>query len=169
MPGLFVGMKIAAVLSMHGGATMKSDGFTLIELMIVVAIIAILAAIALPAYQIYVARAQVAEALNLTNGLSPRILEQYWQDNSCPGSGTDGVPVASEVNGKYVASVTAGGTGTPTGGCTITARMRTSGISAGLAGKQLVLTLSNPGGSSTWTCTSNAAQRYLPNRCTSSP
>ena len=57
----------------------KQQGFTLIELMIVVAIIGILAAIAIPAYQDYTIRAQVSEGLNLTGGAKAAVTE-YWQD-----------------------------------------------------------------------------------------
>ena len=88
---------------------MKSvqKGFTLIELMIVIAIIGILAAIAIPAYQNYTIRAQVTEGLSLASGLKTDI-EQYYSDSgnwptSLPSMSSQGV---SAVTGKYVKSVT---------------------------------------------------------------
>ena len=142
-------------------------GFTLIELMIVVAIIGILAAIAIPAYQDYIARAQMSEALSLASGLKTAVSEVYSQDGTCPANGSAGIAAATAINGKYVASVTAAGTGTATGGCTITAAMKASGVSTGIKSKNLVLTMSTTaaGGSNTWACTSSAAQKYLPKSC----
>ncbi|RYY79689.1 MAG: pilin [Moraxellaceae bacterium] len=143
-------------------------GFTLIELMIVVAIIGILAAIAIPAYQDYIARAQMSEAMTLASGLKGAVAEVYSQDGSCPANGANGIAAASAISGQYVTSVTTAGTGVSTGGCTITALMKSSGVSTGIQGKNLVLTMTNAGGSNTWACTSNAEQKYLPKACTGS-
>src|SRR5690606_34663393 len=89
---------------------MKSaqKGFTLIELMIVVAIIGILAAIAIPAYQDYTIRAQVTEGLNLASDLKASIGELYADRGTGAGinSGDDGLPNATDKAGKYVASIT---------------------------------------------------------------
>ncbi|OEC92135.1 prepilin-type N-terminal cleavage/methylation domain-containing protein [Acinetobacter sp. YK3] len=150
---------------------MKSmqKGFTLIELMIVVAIIGILAAIAIPAYQDYIARAQMSEAMTLASGVKGAVSEVFAQDGTCPTNGANGIAAATDINGKYVLSVTTGGTAAATGGCTITALMRSSGTSTGIQGKNLVLTLGNANaGSNTWTCSSNAAQKYVPKACTGS-
>ncbi|EMU2827667.1 pilin [Neisseria gonorrhoeae] len=82
-------------------------GFTLIELMIVIAIVGILAAVALPAYQDYTARAQVSEAILLAEGQKSAVTEYYlnhgiWPENNDKA----GVASPSDIKGKYVESVT---------------------------------------------------------------
>jgi len=135
--------------------------------MIVVAIIGILAAVAIPAYQDYVARAQMSEAMVLADGLKTAVAENYAQDGACPASGASGIPTSTNVNGKYVASVETAGTGTAAGGCTITATMRGAGlVSTGIVGATLTLTMTNATGALTWACTSTAAQKYVPKACT---
>jgi type IV pilus assembly protein PilA len=142
------------------------QGFTLIELMIVVAIIGILAAVALPAYQDYLARAQMSEALVLADGLKSTVSDIYGQDGSCPANGgTTGIAASTNISGKYVLSVTTAGTGTATGGCTIQAAMRSSGVSTDIQSKTLTLTMTNSGGALSWKCDSTAAQKYVPKAC----
>jgi type IV pilus assembly protein PilA len=83
---------------------MNHKGFTLIELMIVVAIIGILAAIAIPQYQNYVARAQVAEAFSLASGAKTAVAEHYMTTGSFPDD-NEAAGLASAITGKYVESV----------------------------------------------------------------
>ncbi|ENV6256370.1 pilin, partial [Neisseria gonorrhoeae] len=81
-------------------------GFTLIELMIVIAIVGILAAVALPAYQDYTARAQVSEAILLAEGQKSAVTEYYLNHGKWPeNNDSAGVASASKIIGKYVQKV----------------------------------------------------------------
>jgi type IV pilus assembly protein PilA len=91
-------------------------GFTLIELMIVVAIIGILAAIAIPAYQDYVIRSQVSEGLAMAAAAKVSVAEYYANKGSWPGDNSAaGLGSAADIQGKYVESIEVG-----SGGITIT-------------------------------------------------
>ncbi|ENX9526417.1 pilin, partial [Neisseria gonorrhoeae] len=82
-------------------------GFTLIELMIVIAIVGILAAVALPAYQDYTARAQVSEAILLAEGQKSAVTEYYLNHGKWPeNNDSAGVASSDKIKGKYVESVT---------------------------------------------------------------
>ena len=132
------------------------QGFTLIELMIVVAIIGILAAVAIPAYTDYLARAQVSEAMTLTSGIKTPLTE-FINDNGI-------VPTIGQLNatstGKYVSSITIGGTATAP---TITAQFKSTNVSTGLRGKTLILEGTDFG--SNWNCTSALDDKLLPSAC----
>jgi type IV pilus assembly protein PilA len=83
------------------------QGFTLIELMIVVAIIGILAAIAIPAYQDYTIRAQVSEGMNLAAAAKAAVAETFLNTGVAPATRTAAgmSPNAADTTGKYVSSV----------------------------------------------------------------
>ena len=135
-------------------------GFTLIELMIVVAIIGILAAIALPAYQDYTARAQMSEALILADGQKGAVTEYYADKGVFPGSNASaGIAAASDISGKYVAQVAVGHSGV------ITASMKASQVAAGIASATLSLTPTASSGAVKWACTSSAQNKYVPAAC----
>lgn len=109
-------------------------GFTLIELMIVIAIIAILAAIAIPAYQHYIARAQASEALTITSGLKTDIINYWDQNGAVPASSTTVFSSATNMSGKYVAKVAVAAGGE------ITATMKATGVSKALQSANIYLT-----------------------------
>ena len=132
------------------------QGFTLIELMIVVAIIGILAAVALPAYQDYTVRAKVSELLLAASNAKVAVSEFAQSEDTLTGSGT-GLTIATD--GQYVSSgsVSANGVITVTG--TAAALGADSDVSLTLSP-----TLANSG-VVTWDCTSSSAAKYLPATC----
>lgn len=136
-------------------------GFTLIELMIVVAIIGILAAVAIPAYQDYIARSQVSEAISLTAGGKTPMSEYYADKGIWPAAASD---VMGTTSGKYVSGISiTTGAGT-SGNLALTATMQTSNVNSAITGGTLILGTTDGGKS--WSCTDGTIlAKYKPASC----
>lgn len=140
----------------------KYQGFTLIELMIVVAIIGILAAIAIPAYQDYIARSQVSEAVQLSAGGKTPLAEFYSDKGRWP---MEALSVMGNTEGKYTSVVTiTAGAGLTGQGLTLEATMRSTGVNKNIQAKTLNLTTAN--GGARWGCSAGTiSSKYLPGAC----
>jgi len=138
---------------------LKQGGFTLIELMIVVAIIGVLASIAVPQYQNYTARAQASEGLSVTAGVRADIAEQYSLTGSMPAQAniaiSDSDSAIAGINGRYVEKAEYNGTDT----ITITFK----GTSA-LGANTMLLKTTNP--QEGWKCEAGTiSENHVPAGC----
>lgn len=136
----------------------QQSGFTLIELMIVVAIIGILAAVAIPAYQDYIARSQMSEPVSLMGGAKTSVEEYYGDKGTFPTTSvltTNGV----RLSGKYTASIASDGASV------LTATMKAAGsVNAKIAAATVTMTYNTTTG--VWTCAPGTVDvKYLPAAC----
>lgn len=139
---------------------MKQQGFTLIELMIVIAILGILAAIAIPTYQDYMIRAKVSEGVNVMSAAKASVADYYESHNAFPTNNT-AAGVTSVVT-SYVNSLTVG-----TGGAIDASIATFTGIGSS-ATLHIVLTPTTTSGAIMWKCTntgSTGTSKYVPSTC----
>ncbi|MEF3083831.1 pilin [Luteimonas sp. SMYT11W] len=135
-----------------------SRGFSLIELMIVVAIIALLAAIAIPSYQEYVVRGQVAEGFSLAEDARIAVVTFHAEQQGYPAGNLDaGLSAPGSIAGRYVTAVEL----RPGGQVEITFGNRAS---ARIQGQTLSMTMTDEGGSLHWTC-AGLSKHYVPSAC----
>ena len=140
------------------------QGFTLIELMIVVAIIGILAAIAIPAYQDYTIRAQVSEGLSLSAGAKAAVAEYFQDQGTWPANNTiAGVEQPANIVGKYVSGVDVADN-------VITVSYANADTNDNIDGAELDMTATNNNGSISWACSDGGAaetlqDKWLPAAC----
>ncbi|MFZ5555417.1 MAG: pilin [Pseudomonadota bacterium] len=133
-------------------------GFSLIELMIVVAIIGILSAVALPSYQDYAARAQVSESLELMMGYKPSLSEWYADTGVWP---TSLGSLLGTSTGRYVGSIVGSGSGSD---YTLTATMKSTDVNMLVRGTTVTLVTTD--GGRNWDCTGGSVPRRLrPSTC----
>jgi len=139
--------------------TKKNTGFTLIEMMIVVAIIGILAAIAIPQYQNYIARSQASEIISLL-GNAKTLLENEASQNSKFPTTAELNSVGIRTSGKYLEKMES-----DQANSLITAYFKTTGVSAPLSGKTIVYERDTNGG---WVCRADLGtteRKFLPKTC----
>lgn len=138
----------------------NQHGFTLIELMIVVAIVGILAAVAIPAYMDYTIRSQIAEGVSLAGGAKASVTEYYQQHGTFPADNAEaGLAPDVDIRGSYVISVSVSDE--------VISILYGNAANALIAGQTVIMTATDSTGSVSWACASGGVieDRHLPRAC----
>ncbi len=138
----------------------SEKGFTLIELMIVVAIIGILSAIAVPMYLDYAVRSQIAEGIDLASGAKTAVAEYFQENGTFPADNAEAALAdPTDIEGKYVTSVTVAGN--------VVTMLYGNDANAKISGETLTMTASDDIGSVSWVCASGGVieAKHLPTAC----
>jgi type IV pilus assembly protein PilA len=165
-------MRIACFFDVNHERSRKmrhlQKGFTLIELMIVVAIIGILAAVAIPAYQDYIARSQVSEAVSLLGSGKTPLAEFFADKGTWPSNAaaTDG-GVMGNTAGRYTSAITITAGNNAATSIVLTAKMKDAGINSSITSKTITL---RSGDGKQWICSASSdgatiSAQFVPASC----
>ncbi|MDM0009201.1 pilin [Variovorax sp. J22G73] len=141
-------------------------GFTLIELMIVIAVVGILTAIAMPSYQNYTAKAQSSEALTLAESVKYEVELIHGLENRCPNNATVAdatIDISTNIKGRYVDKIVTAGNVTE--GCTVQTTFKTQQVNSKISGQTITWKLAAGANTSQWGCVTSLGPSLIPHGC----